>query len=46
MNVIKDEVGEETFNEGKFHEACDLFINMVNNDNFDEFLTIPAYNKI
>ena len=46
MNVIKDEVGEEKFNEGKFFEACDLFISMINNDDFDEFLTIPAYNKI
>ena len=46
MNVIKDEVGEEKFNEGNFFEACDLFISMINNDDFDEFLTIPAYNKI
>ena len=46
MNVIKDEVGEEKFNEGKFFEACDLFISMINNDDFDEVLTIPAFYKI
>ena len=46
MKIIKSEVGKEKFDNGKYHQACDLFISMINNDDFDEFLTIPAYNKL
>ena len=46
MKIIKSEVGKEKFYNGKYHQACDLFISMINNDDFDEFLTIPAYNKL
>ena len=46
MKVIESEVGEKKFNEGTYCQACDLFIKMINNDDFDEFLTLPAYNKL
>ena len=46
MKIIASEVGEKKFNEGTYHQACDLFIEMINNDDFDEFLTLPAYSKL
>ena len=46
MKVIESEIGEKKINEGTYYQACDLFIKMINNDDFDEFLTLPAYNKL
>ena len=46
MDVIKDEVGSERYNNGKFLEASTLFSDMIKKNDFDEFLTIPAYQYI
>ena len=46
MNVIKGEVGENRFENGKFIEASSLFSEMIQKNDFDEFLTIPAYNQL
>ena len=46
MNVIKGEVGDNRFENGKFIEASSLFSEMIQKNDFDEFLTIPAYQYI
>ena len=46
MNVIKGEIGENRFENGKFIEASSLFSEMITKNEFDEFLTIPAYNQL
>ena len=46
MNVIKAEVGVNRFENGKFIEASSLFSEMIQKNDFDEFLTIPAYNQL
>ena len=40
------EPGMERFNNGKLDLASTLFKDMIISDNFDEFLTLPAYNYI
>jgi len=46
LNNIESEIGVEKYRLGKFHEASDLFSEMILKDEFDEFLTIPAYNLL
>ena len=46
LQSIKDEVGTERFNSGKFDLAMDLFREMILKEEFDEFLTLPAYQHI
>ena len=46
LDKIKNEIGMERFNNGKFDSAATLFKDMIISDNFDEFLTLPAYNYI
>ena len=46
LEIVKSEIGEKRFNSGKFAEASALFSEMINKDEFDEFLTLPAYNYL
>ena len=46
MNEIQNEIGTERFKKGKFDLALKLFKNMIFKDDFDEFLTLPAYQYI
>jgi malate synthase len=46
MDKIKDLVGEENFSAGKYDEARDLFWDMTVSDEFQEFLTLPAYERL
>ena len=46
MAKIKAMVGDETFAGGKFGEAAELFSGMILADDFVEFLTLPAYERI
>jgi len=46
MSVIESEVGKERFISGKYSQASILFSEMIKKDEFDEFLTIPAYNQL
>ena len=46
LHTIQLEVGENIFLNGKFTEASKLFFNMIKNNEFDEFLTLPAYNQL
>jgi len=40
---IETEVGAERFANGHFQAAAQLFARMITSDEFDEFLTLPAY---
>jgi len=46
IKSIKNEIGEDRFNKGRFDLALDLFKKMVYKQDFDEFLTLPAYQHI
>jgi len=46
LDGIQSEVGIDRFEQGKFKEASQLFGEMITKNEFDEFLTIPAYQYI
>lgn len=46
LDNIKNYVGEERFDSGKFPEATALFDRLVKEKEFIEFLTLPAYELI
>lgn len=46
LEKIKEYVGDENFNQGKFNEATALFDRLIKEDEFIEFLTLPAYDMI
>jgi len=46
MDVIQSEIGEKRFSSGKFAKASALFSEMIKKDEFDDFLTLPAYNYL
>ena len=43
---IRNLVGEEKYESGKYELAAEIFDELVTNDNFEEFLTLPAYKYI
>jgi len=45
MQKIRDLLGP-AFGEGKYDDAAAIFADLVNNDTFVEFLTLPAYDRI
>ncbi len=46
MKRVKNEVGAEAYQEGRFKEAIGIFKTMSTSKNFESFLTLPAYKKI
>ncbi len=46
LNRIREEVGAAAYQSGRFAEASELFARMVRNQEFDEFLTLPAYDLL
>ncbi len=46
LQNIRQMVGEERFNNGRFEEAWKLFDRLVKQEEFIEFLTLPAYDLI
>jgi len=46
LSQLRNRVGEETFNQGKFEEAARLFDELVVADELEEFLTLKAYQQI
>jgi len=46
LEVIKSKLGEKRYDAGRFEDASSLFSEMIKKDEFDEFLTLPAYNYI
>ena len=45
MQKIRELLGP-AFGEGKYDDAAEIFADLVNNDTFVEFLTLPAYERI
>ena len=43
LQRIEEEVGKERFTSGSFDTAAKLFNEMVRKEEFDDFLTLPAY---
>ena len=46
MKRVKNEVGAEAYQEGRFREAIGIFKTMSTSKDFESFLTLPAYKKI
>ena len=46
LNKTKERVGEKTFAMIPFMEASRIFKEMITKKDFDDFLTIPLYEKI
>ena len=46
LTDIRDEVGTNVFEHGRYQQAADLISGMVINDEFEEFLTLPAYHLL
>jgi malate synthase len=46
MERVKGEVGSKAFDGGRFKDAIALFSDMSLSDQFEEFLTLPAYKLI
>ncbi len=46
MKRVEAEIGQERFARGKFAAARRLFEGLVLQDTFEEFLTLPAYDRI
>jgi malate synthase len=43
LAAIRAEYGDERYNSGRFPEAIELFMRMSKSAEFDEFLSLPAY---
>lgn len=43
---IKEAVGEQAYNSGRYDEAAELFKSLIEQDEFAEFLTLPGYGKL
>ncbi len=46
IQKIKQYVGEENYKQGRFNEAIALFDRIIKEEEFSEFLTVPAYELI
>ncbi|WP_085991424.1 malate synthase A [Oceanobacillus senegalensis] len=46
LEKIKGKVGEEHFNRKNYDEASEIFHELISQDEFGEFLTIPAYERL
>jgi malate synthase len=46
MAKIEEEVGAERFAKGHYAKAAELFTKMSKSTEFEEFLTLPAYDLI
>ena len=46
MANLRDQMGEERYDAGQFGLACDLFSQMTHKKEFDEFLTLVAYDYV
>lgn len=46
LTTLKEQFGEQVYADGRFEEAASLFRQLVLNDEFIEFLTIPGYDQL
>ena len=44
--ALGDALGAERISEGRFAEAQELFMDMATFEEFEEFLTVPAYERL
>jgi len=43
LDRIREEIGEDAFEKGKFNEARELLTRLINQEQLAEFLTLPGY---
>jgi len=43
LQVVRSEVGEERFQEGKYREAAEMMDRLTTDEHLSDFLTLPAY---
>ncbi len=46
LQVVRDEVGEERYQDGKFREAAELMDRLTTSEELADFLTLPAYEAL
>ncbi|KGX87050.1 malate synthase A [Pontibacillus litoralis] len=46
LQKIAEQVGEATYKQNRYEEAAELFTQLIQEDEFAEFLTIPAYERL
>lgn len=46
MAKIREQVGEQAFAAGKYEEAAELLKDLIKREDFVEFLTLPAYERL
>jgi malate synthase len=46
LEKIRETLGEETFRQKRFKEAEELFVKLIEEDEFIEFLTVPGYDYL
>jgi malate synthase len=46
LQVIAGEIGPERYRSGHFDTAAEMFVAMISQPVFDEFLTLPAYERL
>ncbi|MFC2947195.1 malate synthase A [Virgibacillus sediminis] len=46
MESLRYQLGDDAFNEGNFELAAELFSQLIQRDEFEEFLTLPAYGRL
>ena len=42
----KEETGDKSLDKVSFNNAAKIFLEMITKENFDDFLTLPLYEKI
>jgi malate synthase len=46
MRRLRESLGDETFQKGRFEEARRLFDRVALSEEFEDFLTLPAYERL
>jgi malate synthase len=46
LQKLKAAAGDEAWTRGRYHDAAQLFLSLIEAPHFPEWLTIPAYDKI
>jgi malate synthase len=46
LDKIKNEIGEEAYQQGRFSKAVQLFDELILQDDFVDFLTLPGYQNL
>jgi malate synthase len=46
LDKVKAEMGEEAYGQGRHEEAAEILIDLVEQPQFCEFLTLPAYDRV